>query len=121
MLTAGIDLCEINRIKRSMRNPRFCREILGDTEFTQLQERGFPAQSVAASFSAKEAFGKAMGTGLSGFAMREAELLRKPDGRPYLHLSGQAEKLAADWDLTVSVTHTNTAAAAVVIGESKKQ
>lgn len=120
MLVLGIDLCEIDRIRRSMRNPRFCSKILGQQEFAQLQERGFPAQSVAASFCAKEAFSKAMGTGLRGFALCEVELLRRENGAPYLHLSGKAAALAAGWELSVSISHTGRTAAAVVIGERKK-
>ncbi|QNO16942.1 holo-ACP synthase [Caproicibacterium amylolyticum] len=120
MLAVGIDLCEIDRIQRSMRNPRFCREILGEQEFAQLQGRGFPAQSVAASFSAKEAFAKAMGTGLCGFSLREVELLRQRNGAPYLHLTGRAAALAAGWEFSVSISHTGSTAAAVVAGERKE-
>lgn len=119
MLSSGIDLVEIRRIKKAMENPRFCSRVLGKTEYTQLELRGFPVQSVAASFCAKEAFSKAIGTGIVGFSLREVELLREKNGRPYLYLSGQAFKIAQKMRLrfTVSVTHTKEYAAAVVIGE----
>ncbi|HCA71516.1 MAG TPA: holo-[acyl-carrier-protein] synthase [Ruminococcaceae bacterium] len=120
MLTAGIDLCEINRIRRSMRNPHFCKKILGKEEFVQLQNRGFPAQSVAASFSAKEAFGKAMKTGLCCFTLGEVQLLRGTNGAPILSLSGRAARLADGWTFAVSVTHTATTVAVVVVGEREE-
>ncbi|WP_326974544.1 NAD(P)H-hydrate dehydratase [Caproicibacter sp. BJN0012] len=112
----GTDLVEIARIEKSMRNPLFCARILGKTEYEQLSRRGFPVQSVAASFCAKEAFSKAVGTGLGGFRLREAELLRAPNGGPELRLSGKAAELAGKTRFSVSVTHTATSAAATVVG-----
>ena len=122
MLLVGIDLVEINRIEKSVKNPRFCSRVLGVTEYSQLQLRGFPVQSIAASFSAKEAFSKALGTGLRGFSMNEVELLRDISGKPTLKLSGRALQIARACNLqfSVSVTHTKAYAAAVVIGEEIK-
>jgi holo-[acyl-carrier protein] synthase len=119
MLLVGIDLVEIEKIKNSMKNPRFCRRVLGAVEYSQLEMRGFPIQSVAASFSAKEAFSKALGTGLRGFALGEVELLRGDDGKPSLCLSGRALKIAngRNLEFSVSVTHTRYYAAAVVVGQ----
>lgn len=119
MLSVGIDLIELGRIKKSMRNPRFCSRILGDAEYIQLKMRGFPVQSVAASFCAKEAFSKAVGTGMRGLSFREIELLRGEGGRPYLRLSGKALRAAREKRLcfAVSATHTKEYASVVVIGE----
>ena len=119
MLLAGIDLVEIQRIKKSMRNPRFLLRILGPSEYAQLELRGFPVQSVAASFSAKEAFSKALGTGFRGFSLREVELLRSENGRPSFKLSGNALEITQERKIVfqVSVTHTKEYASAVVIGE----
>lgn len=119
MLLVGIDLVEIERIEHAMINPRFCRRVLGDAEYSQLEMRGFPIQSVAASFCAKEAFSKALGTGVRGFDLREVELLRGDNGRPSLALSGRALKIAQERKLefSVSVTHTRAYASAVVIGQ----
>ncbi|NLJ30355.1 MAG: holo-ACP synthase [Clostridiales bacterium] len=121
MLSVGIDLVEIERIKKSVQNPRFCGRVLGGSEYSQLALRGFPVQSVAASFSAKEAFSKALGTGLRGFSMNEVELLREPGGKPYLKLSGNALRIARERNLvfSVSVTHTRAYAAVVVIGQEE--
>ena len=116
MLLIGTDLVEIARIENSMKNPLFCTRVLGDTEYAQLARRGFPAQSVAASFCAKEAFSKAIGSGFCGFRLREVELLRAPNGRPELKLSGRAAELAGKGWFSVSVTHTASTASATVVG-----
>lgn len=122
MLFVGIDLVEIDRIERAMKNPRFCRRVLGALEYQQLEERGFPAPSVAVSFCAKEAFSKALGTGVRGFSLDEVQLLRDELGKPYLLLKGGALALAQTRGLqfAVSATHTRKYASVVVIGEEEK-
>ncbi len=117
MLLVGTDLVEIGRIKKSMRNPRFLRRVCGPAEYAGLAARGFPASGAAAAFCAKEAFGKAVGTGLAGFGLREAQLLHDGAGRPELALSGRAKALARGARFSVSVTHTSRYASAVVAGE----
>ncbi|MDU6345863.1 MAG: holo-ACP synthase [Clostridium sp.] len=122
MLSVGVDLLEIPRIERAMKNPRFCRRILGDREYDQLAERGFPAASVAVSFCAKEAFSKALGTGVRGFLLREVQLLRDELGKPFLYLEGAALEAArkAALEFSVSATHTARYASVTVIGEKRK-
>ena len=117
MLSAGIDLVEIGRIEKSMKNPCFCRELLGGEEYALLARRGFPPESVAASFCAKEALSKAFGTGLKGFSLAEAELLRSEAGKPFFKLSGRALSLSGGRQYAVSVTHTARYAAAVVVAQ----
>ena len=122
MLLTGLDLVEIDRIRKAMQRPRFCRRVLGEEEYRQLSLRGFPCQSVAASFCAKEAFGKALGTGISGFALSEVQLLRRENGSPYLAFSGEALRMAQKSGavFSVSITHTRLYAAAVVLGEVRQ-
>ena len=114
MLLVGIDLVEVKRIKKSIQNPRFCERVFGPAERAFLQERGFSAQSAAASFCAKEAFAKALGTGVRGFSLREVELLRGSLGEP------SPQRIVCERGLvfSVSVTHTKEYASAVVIGQA---
>lgn len=102
-----------------MKNPRFCERVLGREEYALLARRGFPPQSVAASFCAKEAFSKSLGTGLRGFSPCEAELLRGASGKPFLKLSGRALALAGGREYAVSVTHTQRYASAVVVAQGE--
>ena len=122
MLFVGIDSVEINRIEKAMKNPRFCQRVFGEAENSLLAMRGFSAESAAACFCAKEAFSKAMGTGIRGFRLCEVELLRDELGAPYLKLSGNALKMALEKGLrfSVSVTHTKELATVIVIGEKEE-
>lgn len=119
MTFIGMDLVEITRIRRSMRNERFLSHILGAQEFEQLQDKKFPAQSVAANFCAKEAFLKSIGQGLGFLKLRDIEVLREPSGKPYLKLNDKALAYAKakNLEFAVSITHTKRYASAVVLAE----
>ena len=122
MFSVGIDSIEICRIEKAMKNPRLCRRVFGEAEYSLLAMRGFSAQSAAASFCAKEAFSKALGTGIRGFRLSEVELLRDDVGAPFLQLSGNALKIARERGLrfSVSVTHTRELATVIVIAEKEE-
>ena len=111
----GIDIAEIARIEKNMGNGNFMRRIFGERELESLKT----AQSFAAAFAAKEAFGKALGLGLSGFDLVDVQLLRKETGAPYLALSGKAAKLGEGFEFLVSVTHEAGVAAAVIFAQKE--
>jgi holo-[acyl-carrier protein] synthase len=62
----GTDLCEIGRIQRVLERygERFARRILVDAEMDRYLRHRKPAAYLAKRFAAKEAFSKAMGTGI---------------------------------------------------------
>lgn len=116
---SGIDMVDIDRIARSMENPRFFSKVFGPEEQAELLAKGEKRriESAAGAFAAKEAFSKALGTGIVGFDLCEVQLLHKDNGAPYLTLSGGAKELAESQKLqfSVSITHTDTTAAAMVV------
>ncbi len=117
MYSVGLDMVEIARIEKSMKSPRFLKVILGDSEYSQLEEKKFPKQSVAANFCAKEAFSKALGTGMRGLNMKDIQILRDSLGKPYFLLSGSAINVSnkKNLDFSLSITHTKDYACAVVV------
>lgn len=62
----GTDLCEIDRVQRALDRygERFARKILVDAELERFRRHRKPAAYLAKRFAAKEAFSKAMGTGI---------------------------------------------------------
>lgn len=122
MVLTGIDLVEIKRIEKSLKNERFLKENFGEREREELSKKKFRPESVAACFAAKEAFLKVIGAGLCGAKLCEIELLHKDSGAPYLCLSGKAKKEAEEkgLKLCVSITHTKELAQAIVIGEKNE-
>ena len=118
----GLDMVEISRMADCMDHAHFVERVFGEQERQELMLRRFAPQSAAAAFAAKEAFAKAMGTGLRGFSLSEVQLLHDELGAPYLSLSGRAERMARERGLTfaVSLTHTKELAAAVVIAQEER-
>ena len=120
MLTTGIDLISINRIEKSLANPRFLTRVFSVAEIDMFRQREYPIQTIAANFAAKEAFSKALGTGIRGFRWNEISVLRDSLGKPYFLLEGRAKYLAEQAGLrfSLSLSHTDDTAAAFVIGYS---
>lgn len=119
MVTTGIDILEIKRIQACMENPRFMTRVFSAMERELFAQKRNHPQTVAAHFCAKEAFSKALGTGIRGFSLDEVSLARDSLGKPYFVFTGRAKELAegSGYQFSVSITHTKEYAAAVVVGE----
>lgn len=115
MMKTGIDLVEISRIQQSLKNPRFLTRVFSENEIRLFENSGHATQSFAANFAAKEAFSKSLGTGIRGFKLTEVEILRDEYGAPILQLYGQAKEKAKGLLFTISLTHTEHYASAIVI------
>lgn len=120
----GIDLIEIDRIKKAMENPRFLAEYFTEGERAYFAKKRFSSAVVAANFAGKEAFSKALGTGVSGFSLNEVGILRDSAGKPYIELTGAAERLCRERGISrlfISLTHSKTHAAAQVLAEGREE
>ncbi len=117
IITTGIDLIEIDRIKESIKNERFLKRVFSDLEISLFNERGNNPAVIAANFCVKEAFSKSIGTGISGFSLNEVSVLRDSLGAPYMEFTGRAKEIVTKMGLTfsVSITHTHIYASAIVI------
>jgi holo-[acyl-carrier protein] synthase len=121
-MTVGVDLIEIERVRRALdRYPSFRERCFTEAERAYCDSRPNPAQHYAARFAGKEAVGKSIGFGVArAFAWRDVEISGRP--KPGVHLSGRvatwAERVGAG-SLDLSMTHSRELAAAVcVAGES---
>jgi len=119
--TVGVDLIEIERIRRALaRYPSFRERCFTDSEREYCDSRPNPAQHYAARFAGKEAVGKAIGFGVArAFAWRDVEISGRP--KPAVRLSGRvaawAERVGAG-SLDLSMTHSRELAAAVCTASS---
>lgn len=84
------------------------------------EKKSCSAQTVAANFAAKEAFAKALGTGVRGFALDEISVLRDEQGAPYFVFTGKAKNIVEKSKLkfTLSLSHIKETACAMVIAYS---
>ena len=117
----GIDAVKISRMEKWVSNPALLNRYFNSRELDAVRERGRGmVRSLAARFAAKEAFGKALGTGLAGINLKEIMVLNNPDKRPSLYLEGsalEAMKTAGARKAHVSLCHEGDLALASVILE----
>lgn len=119
----GIDLCTAARLEKSLARPAFLAHVYAPQEQALLAGLAgrHRLETAAANYAAKEAFLKAAGTGLGGFALPELAVLRRENGEPYFALTGAAAAWAQARQLTVhvSLTHEGGTAAAFVLLEGR--
>ncbi|MHC4247820.1 MAG: holo-ACP synthase [Planctomycetota bacterium] len=126
ILGVGTDIVEIARIERSIERhgERFTKRIYTDPEIAYCTRFRRAAQHFAGRWAAKEAAGKALGTGVFGnIRFRDVEVTNDERGKPMLAFSGNAAELASAMGaarLHVSIAHSDSHATAVVVIEGER-
>lgn len=118
----GIDTIEVERIERTIKHygAQFTNRIYSEIEFAYSTSRPKQYEHFAARFAAKEAFAKALGTGVRrGFRWKEVSVSNQYSGQPVITLSGYMTERAntiigASFRIHTSLTHTATIAEAIV-------
>ncbi|MCE2405639.1 MAG: holo-ACP synthase [Dehalococcoidia bacterium] len=118
MLTTGVDIIEIERIRQAFERwgDRFLRRIYTEGEASYCRGR---APNLAGRFAAKEAAMKALGTGLRGVGWKDIEVVRNQAGAPSVRLHGRAKVRAETLgvrELSLSLSHSRNYAVAFVVG-----
>ncbi|MCK5672386.1 MAG: holo-ACP synthase [Spirochaetales bacterium] len=117
----GIDFVNVSRMKHWTEIDGIIKRYFHENEIDAALSRGNSSiLSLAARFAAKEAFGKALGTGLSGLKLTDIEVKNNHNGKPEIFLHETA--LEAFMDISgksvhLSLSHEEEAAVAVVIIE----
>jgi holo-[acyl-carrier protein] synthase len=114
----GIDLIEVGRIRQAIEKygARFTTRIFTPAEIAFCEKLQDKYPSYAGRFAAKEAFSKALGTGLRGtISWLEIEICDNERTRPTMRLSGRAQALLGNRTVHLSLTHLKDYAAAVVV------
>ena len=115
-LTVGTDIEEIKRFERVIENKRMMKRCFSERERAYFEARGKgAAESACAAFCAKEAFGKAVGSGISVATLAEIEILHGENGQPYIELNSKLKELYGELTLSVSLSHTESYAVATVL------
>ncbi|MGF1573174.1 MAG: holo-ACP synthase [Sumerlaeia bacterium] len=123
ILGIGTDVVEISRFKQLLeRQPeRSVERLFTESEKEYCDSKQEPIIHYAARFAAKEAFLKAMGTGLTnGIRWSDMSIVKNQVGAPEFFLTGRAFELTQERNLLnihLSISHTNETAIAFVILE----
>ena len=90
----GTDIININRIKKSLRgkNTNFKNRIFSKKEILYCENKKNAFKYFAKRFAAKEAFSKALGTGIrKGINFKDIEISNDNFGKPFIKLSGSTK------------------------------
>ena len=90
----GTDIVSVERIKKSLKNKNFLKRVFNDKEILKCKKVNSSFNCFAKRFAAKEAFSKALGTGIAnGINFNEIVILNKKTGKPYINLKGETKKI----------------------------
>ena len=89
----GTDIANIQRIKKSIKNKNFVYRLFNKIEIKKCNNQINKANCYAKRFAAKEAFSKALGTGISkGINFDEIIVHNIKTGKPKIKLLGNTKK-----------------------------
>ncbi len=118
----GLDVVHVGRLQHWQRIDGLLARYFHPEELAAALSRGSSASlSLAARFAAKEAFGKAIGTGLSGITLKNILVVNNHNGKPCMKLFGNALEAFNRTGASVihlSLTHEHDNALAMVVIES---
>ena len=116
----GTDIIQVERVKKSIETiPGFTEKIFSPFEIDYCQTKKNKYEHFAARFAAKEAFFKALGTGMrTPHSWHDIIILNDTLGKPMISLAGKSAQQLKNAACHVSLSHTEDYATAVVIIEN---
>ena len=89
----GTDIVSVDRIKKSLKKKLFIKRLFHKDEVSKCSKLINSKNCYAKRFAAKEAFSKALGTGISsGINFNEITILNEKNGKPFIKLIGSTKK-----------------------------
>ena len=114
----GTDIIEIERVERAVSREHFKNKVYTNNEQIYSESRGKQsAASYAARFAAKEAFFKAIGTGIFS-DLTDVEIVNDSNGKPEIFLHGKVKSFADNLgvkNIFLSMSHSKNYAVANVL------
>ena len=90
----GTDIVSVDRINKSLKNKNFLLRVFNSKEILKCKKKINNYNCFAKRFAAKEAFSKALGTGISkGINFNEIIVLNEKNGRPFIKLINKTKKI----------------------------
>ncbi|MGB2630867.1 MAG: holo-ACP synthase [Candidatus Omnitrophota bacterium] len=116
IIGTGIDAVEIERFEKAVKEKegKILQRIFTLEELKYVGGKRARFMHMAGKFAAKEAVKKALPDGARiGLSWADIEILNGEDGKPYVRLHGEAERLAKEkgpFKVLVSISHTRNTA-----------
>lgn len=119
----GTDITEVGRFEKWVKNPEMLERFFNEKECGFSGSIASQCQHYAARFAAKEAFSKALGTGITGFNLKEVYITKDSEGKPLLNIEGAAlsimKERLGECNVFISLSHEKEYAIAFVVLERK--
>ncbi|MBD3348084.1 MAG: holo-[acyl-carrier-protein] synthase [Candidatus Eisenbacteria bacterium] len=119
----GTDIVDLDHFESvvARSRPGFLRYLFTENEIGYCERYRDKTASYAAVFAAKEAFLKALRTGLApGLRWKDVEVMHERGGAPTILAHGKCVELLGDGRAHVSLSHSRTSAHAVVVIEDEE-
>ena len=119
----GTDIVEVARVEAALAEfgDAFAKRILHEKELAEFEASHIKPRFLAKRFAAKEAFSKAIGTGIRGaVSFQNIRVTHDDMGKPLLELSAEIQALMQEKNISathVSVSDEKNLAAAFVVLE----
>tara|TARA_Y100001958_G_C20934796_1_gene343620 strand:+ start:30 stop:413 length:384 start_codon:yes stop_codon:yes gene_type:complete len=117
----GTDIVNIGRLKKSLSNKLILNRVFNSAEIYKCKKIKNAYNCFAKRFAAKEAFSKALGTGIAkGISFNEILILNKKNGKPYIKLlnktkvSVEKKLKKKKYNISLSISDENNYAVAFV-------
>jgi len=120
----GTDIVDINRVKKILTKNRdgFVKRILSEHEQALFTNKAESAAYFAKRFAAKEAFAKALGTGIGGVvSFQDLTIRNNEDGKPYFIPSEKLRQYLVEKNIKqahLSISDESLSAIAFVVLET---
>ena len=119
----GTDIAEVKRFEKWVQNPQMLERFFNEKELSTAKSDSAKCQHYAVRFAAKEAFSKALGTGITGFSLKDVYITNNSEGKPLLNIEGEALSLMkerlGECNAFVTLSHEKEYAVAFVVLEYK--
>ena len=119
----GTDIAEVKRFEKWVEKPEMIERFFNEKECGFSGSIASQCQHYAARFAAKEAFSKALGTGITGFNLKEVYITKDSEGKPLLNIEGAAlsimKERLGECNVFISLSHEKEYAIAFVVLERK--
>lgn len=118
-MNIGIDIVEVKRIKKLIKNPKFVSKVFSKEEVEYCERFKNKDERYSGKFAAKEAFIKALKSSdnkkicdlVNNISLKDIKILNKEKGMPFVFVKGFKIKGK------LSVSHTSSYACAVFVLE----
>lgn len=105
-MCVGIDICKSSRFENC--SEKLLKRLFTDDELTYIRLRKLNSDTISGMFSAKEAFFKALGTGIRNLGFKDVSVKKNALGKPFFAFSDRALSLLSSMGVErcdVSITH----------------